>query len=393
MKCLSRYLFKECTHSTLLAVGVLTFVILLPQVLNLVDLWVNKGVSVVILGEMTVMLIPKILSITLPIALLIGILMALGRLSQDSELVVMQACGTSLYQIVRPISILVISATLLSLWLTWVATPLSSYQFFRLKNALISTATLAIKPQTFNQTIPNLTIYVQAQDPKGKQLHGLLVHDRRDPKNPITLTAQKGLLHLSSDGETALLLEHGGRHQKFSNGNFQLLNFDSYDLNLGITLGIQFKEGREKLQQLDAEQLTLATHDKNSERSHEARIVWHRRMAIPAATFILGILAIPMGIQQSHRSGRGYGFVIAIFILILHFLLLGLGEAMTYKKTVDPLIGFWSPNLLMTLLTLYIIKVTNQGRTFKIILWLTQILPTLPRRLLRPDASFQKIRP
>ncbi|MBF0370194.1 MAG: LPS export ABC transporter permease LptF [Magnetococcales bacterium] len=390
MKRLSRYLFIECTLSTLIAVMVLTFVILLPQVLRLVDLWVNKGVSVSILGQMTLLVVPKFLMASLPMALLIGILLALGRLSQDSEIVVMKACGTSLYQIARPISILVLLVTALSLWLNWIGIPQSSRLFSSLKAAVVSTTTLAIKPRTFNQAIPGLTIYVHEQDQGGKRLQGLLIHDNRNPDRPVTLTAQSGQLHLTADGESALFLEQGGRHQKLADGGFRQMNFATYDLELGVSLGLKFQKNEEKLDQLGVMGLAAMIREGDPEQTHKARLLWHRRLALPTATFILGLLAVPLGLQQSHRSGRGYGFVVGVLILILHSLLLALGEATAKKQLADPLIGFWTPNLLMALLTAYVMQTTAQGRSFKAAQWLAQVLPTLPRRLLRPDSSFGK---
>ena len=384
MSRLSRYLFVECALSSITALMVLTFLIMLPQVLHLVDLWVNKGVSVGILGKMTLLSIPKFVVASLPMAMLVGILLALGRLAQDSEIVVLKACGLSLYQILRPIAILVTLFSGFSLFLNTVWTPHSFHLFSVLKNALISANTLSLKAQTFNQTIPGLIFYVHEQDPGGREMRGILIHDRRKPDQVVTLTARIGRLYTTPDGSTGLVLTDGSQHQKMRNGQYRQLVFGTYDLDLGVSLGLKPQHKKEQLDELSMSELkALIDNGKESKLFYEARMEWHRRLAYPTATLILGLFAVPLGLQHSHRSGRSYGFVVAVVTLILHFMLLSTGEAMAQKQIVSPLSGFWLPNLLMALLTGYVMFATAQGRAIKAAIWLTQFMSLMPQKLLR----------
>ncbi len=311
MKRLSRYLFVECSVSLIAVLMIMTFLALLPQVLQLVDLWVNKGVSIGILGQMTALIIPKFVVRSLPMALLIAILITLGRLSQDSEIVVLKASGISLYQMARPIAALVLIATLLSLWLNWVWVPQTRQSFAQIRMGLITSTNWSVKPQTFTEAISDLTLYVQKQS-----MEGILIHDQRNRNKPVTLVAQYGQLYKQPDGSSSLFLKNGSRHQMTATGGYQQLIFSSYDMELGVTLGIKLRKQKKKLEQYSPMQVVQATKDENRHWAYKARMEFHRRLAYPAAALVLGLLAIPLGIQ-SHRAGRSYGFVAAIRSLIL----------------------------------------------------------------------------
>lgn len=387
MRRLSRYLFMECAGSVLTALAVLTFLIMLPQVLHLVDLWVNKGVSVAVLGRMTLLSIPQFMVAALPMALLVGNLMALGRLAQDSEIIILKASGLSLFQIARPVALLALLFTLFSLLLNSVWLPEAFHKFLVLKQALVSSTTLSLKNGTFNQSIPGLTIYVQEQPPSGRVLKGILIHDQRNPREAVTLTARSGQLLTTETGETVLFLQDGSRHQRLAQGQYRKLAFATYNLDLGVSLGLRTEDKAKKIDELSMKELNERMAGVDPGLAHTARMEWHRRMAFPGATLILGLFAVPLGMQQSHRSGRGYGFVLAVLTLIVHFLLLAMGESLAVKGVVASWIGFWMPNLLMAALTIHVMVQTSRGRPFAVTVWLAQGLSILPQRLLRSSRT------
>ncbi|MBF0455216.1 MAG: LPS export ABC transporter permease LptF [Magnetococcales bacterium] len=387
MNRLSRYLFVECALSLLAALLILTFLAMLPRVLQLVDLWVNKGVSIGVLGHMTLLLIPQFIVAALPMAVLTGILLALGRLSQDSEMVIMKACGISLYQMLRPISLLVGFCALGALFFETIWVPHAFHQFHQLRLAVLSSTTLTLKPQTFSHVVPGLTIYIDTQNQAARTMGGILIYDQRQADAPVTLIASSGRLHTLDNGNAALFLTDGSRHERKSDGRYRQLKFATYDLEMGVSFGLG-DEGREKgLEELNGADLEKMIQTGGEEVAYLARLEWHRRWAFPMATLILGVLALPLGLQQSHRSGRSYGLVVAILTLIVHIFLLSLGEAMAKKGLVPPLAGYALPTLIMAGFTLYILINTARGRPFKLAVILVHTMASLPLKLLRPGSA------
>src|SRR4029453_3997867 len=101
IRILDRYLVREVALPFLLGLIVLTFILELPPILTLGEEFISKGVEWTILGRVLLTLLPQALCLTIPMAVLLGILMGFGRLSADREFVAMQACGVSLMRLAR----------------------------------------------------------------------------------------------------------------------------------------------------------------------------------------------------------------------------------------------------------------------------------------------------
>ncbi|MBF0139253.1 MAG: LPS export ABC transporter permease LptF [Magnetococcales bacterium] len=381
---LYRYLFMECAISTALVLFVLTFLIMLPKILNLVDLWVNKGVDIGVLGSMILWLSPQFVVSVVPMALLMGILLALGRLSQDSEIVILKASGMSLYQILFPIAILITLFTLLTIALNMTVVPNSFHRFSILRNALISSTTLALKPQTFNQTIPGLTIYIHEKSENGSVMSGLLIHDERKPDSIVTLTARKGQLQLHGKNDSILLLEEGSRHEKLPGGRYRHLRFAHYNLDLGVSLGLKEEQHKASPREMEISSLIDSILFDPPEESLKGMAELHRRLAYPVAGLILGVFSVALGLQQSHRTGRVYGFIVAVLTLLFHYMLLSFGDVAVTRELIPTAAGYWLPNLLMALVTLYVTIHTAKDGSFTAIIWLSQNIAALPQKFLRP---------
>ncbi|MEO5367726.1 MAG: LPS export ABC transporter permease LptF [Magnetococcus sp. WYHC-3] len=356
MSRLSRYLFTECALATLAALVALTALVMLPQMLKLVDLWVNKNLPAAVLGQLVLLVIPRFLVASLPMALMLGILWSLGRMARDSEIVVMKAGGISLYRMARPVAALVLCAGVFSLWLNHSGAPHAQRGYNALRQSLAASTPLVLRPGTFNHTLPNLTMYLQGQSPDGYSLEGLFVHDARDSAQPVTLVARTGRLIHTRRGEWALHLEDGSRHQISASGAYHQLRFGSYDLNLGALLQSSGSASPVKPEAMTADELHQLAQQGTGASARAARMELQRRAALPVATMILGLAAIPLGVRQSPRAGRSLGFVAGVLLLIGHFLLLTSGEALARRELLEPAWGFWLPNALVAMLVVFLFR-------------------------------------
>ena len=106
MKILRRYVCKELVGPFLLGLGVFTFVMLMQQIIELTDLVIYKGVSMKIVAQLFLYILPYFLMFTIPMAMLLAALMSFGRLSQDNEITAIQASGTNLWALVWPILVI-----------------------------------------------------------------------------------------------------------------------------------------------------------------------------------------------------------------------------------------------------------------------------------------------
>jgi lipopolysaccharide export system permease protein len=219
MRRLSAYVLKQLIGPVALFAFLMTSVIWLTQALRYLDLIINRGQSATTFAYLTMLIVPSLLVIILPLAFFFGALYALSRLNTESELVVMASAGFSRVQLAVP----VLLAAVIVMGLTWTCSlylmPAGqralSEKLFDI-SANISTALL--NEGTFNTPAKGLTVFIHAIDENGG-IHGALVHDNRNAKAPITYLARSGRIVqtpagtrlVMNDGTIQRIAKHGAR--------------------------------------------------------------------------------------------------------------------------------------------------------------------------------------
>ncbi len=123
MRIIDRYVVREIIPPFLIALLVFTFVLIIPFIIDLAEQMIAKGVPGGTILQLTITLLPQALALTIPMALLIGLLVGLGRLSADREVVVMMACGISPYRLLHPVLVFAVVCWGLTSWVMLKAMP------------------------------------------------------------------------------------------------------------------------------------------------------------------------------------------------------------------------------------------------------------------------------
>jgi lipopolysaccharide export system permease protein len=152
MRLIDRYIFRQVFSHALLGLGIFTFVFFVPQLVRLMDLVVRHPASWSTIGVLFLSTFPGILSFTLPIGVVVGVLIALGRLSADSELIAMSALGMGRRRLLVPIGILAVGATLITFVMTLWLGPLSVRTFRNIEDRLrAGQASSQVAPRVFDE--------------------------------------------------------------------------------------------------------------------------------------------------------------------------------------------------------------------------------------------------
>lgn len=227
MNYLTRYIFGQLFFTVLITTLMLTCITWLAQSLRYIDFIANKGVSILLFCEMILYLLPNLVVIVSPIAVLIGILFVYNKLITDHELIVMQASGIGHWQLAKP-AILISCLVTISLYLlTLYFLPLS-FRKYRDITMVLREQSLASLVQVgqFN-TLGKYTVYARSQDSQGNFL-GILVYDSSQGKKSKTFMAEKGVI-LNDAGGGRLLLIKGNRQEKDQDSSKpSVLYFDRY---------------------------------------------------------------------------------------------------------------------------------------------------------------------
>ena len=178
---LDRYVVREIVPPLLLALLGLTFVLMMPPIMLNAAALIAAGVKWSVIARLLYTLMPQALSVTIPMALLYGVLFGLGRLSADREFVALQACGVSVFRVARPIALLAALALAATAYETIVALPDANQTFREITFEVIASGAQSdIKPRVFFQNFPNRVIYVRDMLPdKGcRNLSSPTTHSR-----------------------------------------------------------------------------------------------------------------------------------------------------------------------------------------------------------------------
>ncbi len=233
MSRLTRYILRQLGLPVLFISVALVGVIWLTQSLRFVDLIVNRGLSPSHFLYLTVLLLPGIFAVILPVALLCGVLFTYHRLSFDSEIIVMKAAGLSQRALAVPAIIMALIVTIATYGLTLYLQPLG-FRTFKDQQFTIrhNYASVLIREGTFNNVIKGVTVYVRERH--GGELLGILVHDSREPDKAITVMAERGTLVQTAEGPR-FVMENGNRQERHRDSDqLSLLYFDRYALDLAL---------------------------------------------------------------------------------------------------------------------------------------------------------------
>jgi len=230
---LSWYVLGQLLGPVALLTLLMTCVILLTQSLKLLDLVINRGQSAPTFIYLTMLILPGLLVIIVPIAFFFGTLFTLSRLAGDSELVVMSSAGYSQRQLGMPVFI----AALLAMIVTWTCALWLMPAGQRALNAKVldiraDIGAALLNEGEFNVPTPGLTVFIRLLGNDG-QIRGIMVHDSRDAKRPVTYLAERGELAQTPLGTRLIMLD--GTVEQSAEGGSQLsvLKFrrDVFDLD------------------------------------------------------------------------------------------------------------------------------------------------------------------
>ena len=187
------YILVQLVLMTITIAAVLVSVIWLTQSLRFLDFIINRGLSVLAFLEITLLLMPSILPVTVPVAVLCSVIYTFNRLTIDRELVVMRSAGLGPWDMARPVIILGVLAALVGWSLTLWLSP-AGFREFKDQQAHLRSDFhhMLLRKGTFNQLIPRFTVYYREEDREGR-FRGILIHDNRERDRKVTMLAPMGI--------------------------------------------------------------------------------------------------------------------------------------------------------------------------------------------------------
>ena len=352
-KIIHRYIFREVLTPFLLGLGVFTFVLLIARLLKLIEMVVNRGLPPTQILRLLALLMPAFLELTVPMAMLLAILIAFGRLSADAEMIAMRSSGLSIYQLVPPVILFVLMTALLTACLSMYARPWANHNLkLELWDIARTRASAGLKPQVFNDEFPGLVIYAEHIDSRTDRLIHVLISDERDPNEHNTVFAREGYMVSDNDTQTVILrLLDGTIHTSGdAGGDTQSdyhTDFQTYDVNLDLRESLAGpSDKQDDPNEMTLPELSAAIEAKRAEEKPAGPelVEFHRKFAIPFACIVFGLVGVPLGIEPA-RNVRSRGFAVSLAVIFVYYILLSAGQGFAEQETIPAWLGLWLPNM------------------------------------------------
>ena len=328
-----RYILKQLIGPFILISVGLTLVIWLTQSLRLVDLIVNKGLSLSTFFYFSMLLLPTFIGVILPIALFSSILFAYNKLVIDSEIVSLRTAGLNNWSLASPAIVLATIVCIIVYAINLYFIP-TSYREFKSRQfvARADFSSVLLQEGVFTDLIDDVTVYVRAGDNDG-MLRGILVHDNRVDGQPVTMMAERGALVKTEQGPRFVLLKGNRQEINKDQGQLSLLYFDSYALDLG-----QFTKDSENRWREPRERYVheLFSPGDNHDDQRNIGKFWaeaHQRIVTPLFSFALAAVALS-ALLSGHVNRRGqWRKVLTAIAGAFTFEAIGLGLVNAVAKT------------------------------------------------------------
>lgn len=306
MRKLSSYILRQILGPFLLFTLLLTLVVWMTQSLRLLDLVINRGQSAGIFAYLTLLMLPSLLVVIVPIAFFGAALFALNKLNHDSELVVMWSAGLSRVQMAAPViaaAAMAMALTYLcSLYLMPLGQRLTRDKVFEIR-ADIGAAIL--REGAFTTPSEGLTVFIRELSPTG-EIKGILVHDNRDLTKPITYIAETGVLAQTPVGARLIMLKGNIERSEESGARLSVLKFDRYVFDLDEYAGQPRANERETSERYLSELLEpQLTGDNQDTRRGVYLAEAHNRLSGPLYCLAFALIALA-ATAKGHMARASY---------------------------------------------------------------------------------------
>ena len=349
MRILTRYILGEILSHTLIGCVIFTFILFMRDLPHILEMLVRNSSTWLSVTQIFLFTMPNTFKVTIPMAVLVGILLGLSRLAADSEIIAMRASGLGIGYFVRVASIVAIGGTLIGLVNSLYVAPRANQAILAMQQALeTSQASYEIQPRVFYEDFRNRVLYVQ--DVRGgtgaSNWRQVFMADVSDPTTPLITTAASATVVGDSAQELLMRLRDGAEHQTVSNEpeKYNVSTFSSTDLPLALSQQSDVHLGRldTAIYALPMKALEQRTHGTDSQRF---LIELHSRFSYPVACLVLMLVGVPLGVV-SRRGGKSSGFVFTLLLVILYYVLSYTGIALGRQNKLSAFLAVWLANIL-----------------------------------------------
>jgi LPS export ABC transporter permease LptF/LPS export ABC transporter permease LptG len=361
---LDRYVIRELVLPITLSLVVLTFILVVPTILRDAEELIAKGIAWGTIAHVLVLLLPSALSLTIPMAVLLGILIGFGRLSADREFVAMQACGVSVYRLIRPLAIVAAVGMAADAYEIIVALPSANQTYREIAfNVVASRAESNVKPRVFFDDFPNHTIY--AKDVVNGAWRDVFLADTSHPDETTVYFAKDGRLVVNREKRTVSLeLEHGTRYTMSTRKpeDYERGEYSSLVLQLNPDSVFRQVSPAKTVTEMTIAELRASRDaaQKQHDPGNSQTFMIQQKFAIPVASLVLALMGLALGVSHQ-KDGRLASFVLGFAVIFVYYVVLWTARAGAITGRFPAALAPWLPNAIFTVVGVALLLVRSRS--------------------------------
>lgn len=360
-KLIARHVIQGALPYVLLALVLLTAILFTQQTGRFAELALYADLPVSLATDIAVALLPSVLVLTLPVAVLAGIVISFARMGSDSEIIAIRAAGVGTWSLLWPVLLIGLVVTGATTFLHLREAPQAARD---LRVALLQGALRKldspVEPRTFNTEIPGYVIYVRDGD-KVQGTWGRVFIYAQQPDGARIFTARSGRIDSSNEASelvlsdvAAMKIPKAGAAER----NYLVERIDQLRLSINTGRAALLEHAGQKdlqTEELDWSDLREQTHSANLEERREAERAIQRRLALSVAPLVFGLFGGLLGMRVK-RGGRGAGILLSLAVVVIYYLVTLLGESLARTGTLSAITGEWMATAVMLLLSLLALR-------------------------------------
>jgi lipopolysaccharide export system permease protein len=342
---IDKYIAKELLVAFLSVLFVLLIIVLSTEVVHLLG-WVSQGV--IPLTALLAYLMNSLFEfsvVLMPLSLLMGILIAFGRLYQDSEMAAMMSAGIGPAQWYRPLMMIAVPVTISLLLLMLFVRPMINIQRAEIAAKIQSQAEVdTLLVGQFNRAKKGGILFLESANKDSKDIDSVFFQQHRKEKSHVDLAATTKS-YTNEEGRRYLMM-HDGTHYVGDAGEagFKIIRYKDYGLHISE---------RQVKPHLSEKSKSIVELWHSTVPVDQAELQW--RIALPLATIIVAFMSLPLS-HTDPRSGRYAKLVLALVLYLVYSNFLGIGKTWIIQQKVPLWVGTWWVHLIAVIFTLYLLK-------------------------------------
>ena len=363
-KLIARYVVQGALPYVLLSLVLLTAILFAQQAGRFAELALYTDVPLALAGEIAAALLPSVLILTLPVAVLAGIVIGFARMGSDSEIIAIRAAGVGTWSLLWPALLIGLAATFVTTFLHFKEAPEAARDLRRAAvQGALRKLDSPVEPRTFNTEIPGYVIYVRDGDKSQGSWGRVFIYAQQADGSTRVVTARSGRIDSSNERSELVLSDAVAMKIPPASGERDYVVERLDQLRISINTGraeLLERLSQKELQaeELDWNDLKIQLHSASIEERREAERTLHRKLALSVSPLVFALCGGLLGMRV-RRGGRGAGILLSLALVVVYYLISLLGESLARNNTASALVGEWMATAVMILFSLILLSVTR----------------------------------